>query len=213
MNLKINEIYHSIQGESSFAGLPCVFIRTTGCSLRCRWCDTDYAFQGGEVRSIASILDEVKNYHCQLVELTGGEPLDQKGSIDLLKALCDTGYTVLMETGGHLSLENVDSRVHCIMDVKCPSSKMSKLNRLENLKRITKKDEVKFVIADRNDYEWAIQKVDEYHLSEVSNPIFSPVYEELSPMVLAQWILEDQKPIRFQIQQHKYIWGKDTKGV
>lgn len=213
MKLKINEIYYSLQGESSFMGLPCIFIRTTGCSLRCRWCDTEHAFYQGEFYCLEAILKEIKKYHCTLVLLTGGEPLDQKASYLLLSLLCDEGYTVLVETGGHRSIAEIDPRVHCIVDMKCPSSGMMKANRLENLKRVSKKDEVKFVIGNQDDYLWAMEIVDKYQLSEVSNPLFSPVYNTLPTIDLAQWILSDNSKVRLQIQQHKVIWGKDAMGV
>ncbi len=213
MHLKVNEIYQSIQGESSFAGLPCIFIRTSGCSLRCSWCDTAYAFYEGKERSFESILEEIAKYNCFLVELTGGEPLDQKNAYLFLTALCDAGYTVLLETGGHRPIATLDPRVHCIMDVKCPTSRMKKSNRWENLQHVSKKDEVKFVIGNREDYEWALGIVHNYRLSEITNPLFAPVHDELHPRQLTEWILADKAPVRFQVQLHKYIWGKDAQGV
>lgn len=213
MDLKINEIYYSLQGESSFTGLPCVFIRTTGCSLRCHWCDTEHAFYEGKTHSLEAILQTIEPYQCPLVLLTGGEPLDQKASYDLLRLLCEAGYTVLVETGGHRSIAEVDPRVHCIVDMKCPSSGMVKANRFKNLEIVSKKDEVKFVIGTREDYLWAMEIVKQYRLSEVSNPLFSPVHEALPAAELAQWILADKSKVRMQIQQHKVIWGKDATGV
>lgn len=213
MDLKINEIYYSLQGESSFTGLPCVFIRTTGCSLRCHWCDTEHAFYEGKTYPLETILQTIEPYQCPLVLLTGGEPLDQKASYDLLRLLCEAGYTVLVETGGHRSIAEVDRRVHCIVDMKCPSSGMMKANRFKNLEIVSKKDEVKFVIGNHEDYLWAMEIVKQYGLSEVSNPLFSPVHEALPPAELAQWILADKSKVRMQIQQHKVIWGKDATGV
>ncbi len=213
MELQINEIYQSIQGESSFVGVPCVFIRTMGCSLRCRWCDTEYAFYQGKGHSFEDLLQQVRQFNCALVELTGGEPLDQKNSYDFLKILCDEGYTVLLETGGHKPIETIDHRVHIIMDLKCPSSKMQKHNEMANLNFLKKKDEVKFVIGNRQDYEWAVGIVQEYQLSQITNPLFSPVFDEIDPQELVQWLLSDQLSVRFQLQLHKLIWGKDTQSV
>lgn len=213
MSLKINEIYHSIQGESSFMGIPCVFIRTSGCSLRCRWCDTEYAFNQGGIRSIGSILRQVATFQCKLVELTGGEPLDQPASLELMTRLCDEGYQVLLETGGHRPIAEVDPRVHRIVDVKCPGSKMQKSNIMENLEQVGQKDEVKFVVGDREDFDFAAKVVKDYELSKKSNPIFSPVFGELRPDLLAQWIIDEGLEVRFQIQQHKYVWGEDAVGV
>lgn len=207
MHLKINEIYHSIQGESSFVGLPCVFIRTTGCSLRCRWCDTTHAFQEGEELDFEQILTRVSSYGIPLVELTGGEPLDQEPSYDLLHELCEKGYTVLIETSGHRPIETIDPRVHRIVDVKCPSSRMQKMNRLENLQHVNKKDEVKFVIANREDFDWAAQMVKEHDLVNRTRPLFSPVFGELEGRQLADWIVLDKLQVRFQTQLHKSLWG------
>lgn len=212
-SLKINEIYHSVQGESSFTGLPCVFIRTSGCSLRCRWCDTDYAFYQGTERSIEEILTEVKSYGCPLVEVTGGEPLDQPETFELLKTLCNEGYTVLLETGGHRSIEAVDPRVHCIVDVKCPGSHMERRNHWVNFNYVSKKDEVKFVIAHEEDYLWARDLVRLHRLDEKTHLLFSVVDGELEPQTLVEWILRDHLPVRFQLQLHKVVWGKNAKSV
>lgn len=212
--LVVNEIFHSIQGESSWAGLPCVFVRLTYCDLRCVWCDTQYAFYEGMEMTIDEIVEKVKSYNCKLVEITGGEPLLQENSLKLMKRLCDENFTVLLETGGHRDISKVDQRVHIIMDIKCPGSKMSHKNRWENINYLSKKDEVKFVIKDRTDYEWAKEVVEKFNLTEkVGTVLFSPVFGEIEPVVLAGWILEDKIPVRFQLQIHKYIWSPETRGV
>ena len=211
--LKINEIYYSIQGESTKAGLPCVFIRLTYCNLRCSYCDTEYAFYEGYDESIDSVIEEVKKYNCKLVELTGGEPLVQKESIDLMKSLADEGFEVMLETGGSLPIDDVDKRVKIILDLKCPSSKMMKKNRYENIDHLKEFDEVKFVIGTREDYEWSKQKIQEYKLNEKCTVLFSVVFGELEPLTLVNWILEDKLDVRYQLQMHKFIWEPDTKGV
>lgn len=211
--LKVNEIFYSIQGESTFAGLPCVFIRLTYCNLRCSYCDTEYAFYEGKDMSIDEILDEVKNYNCNLIEVTGGEPLFQKESFELLTKLCDLGYTVLLETSGSISIENVDKRVIIIMDLKTPSSKMEKKNKYSNINYLKPNDEVKFVIGDRNDYEWAKNIINIYNLTSKCKVLMGVVFNELSNLDLAKWILEDKLNARFQIQLHKYIWPPEMKGV
>ena len=211
--IKINEIFHSIQGESSFAGLPCVFVRLTNCNLRCTYCDTEYAFYEGKDYSVEQIVKEVKNYNCKLVEVTGGEPLMQEEVHELMKTLCDDGYEVMLETGGSLTIKVVDERVRIIMDLKCPSSGMMKKNLYENIDYLKSTDEVKFVIGDREDYDWSKEIVEKYSLIEKCTVLFSIVFDKLEPLTLAQWILEDKLDVRFQLQMHKYIWHPETKGV
>jgi 7-carboxy-7-deazaguanine synthase len=211
--IKVNEIYHSIQGESKFAGLPCVFIRLTYCNLRCTYCDTEYAFYEGADMNIEEILDKAASYHCKLVEITGGEPLMQEESIDLIKRLCDQGYTILLETGGSLPIAGVDKRAHIIMDWKCPSSGMMKKNRLENIHSLKRTDEMKFVIGDREDYEWSRSIISEYELNTKCDILFSCVFNVLKPAELVSWIQTDNLPVRFQLQLHKYIWDPLDRGV
>lgn len=211
--LKVNEIFYSIQGESSKAGLPCVFVRLTYCNLRCSYCDTEYAFYDGEERSIDSIIDEINKYDCKLVEITGGEPLFQKESLDLMKSLSNTGYEVILETGGSLPINDVDSRVKIIMDLKCPSSKMMKKNLLGNVNYLKPSDEVKFVIGTREDYDWTKEIIKEYQLDNKFHILFSCVFGVLEPVTLVKWILEDKLKVRFQLQLHKYIWDPSTIGV
>lgn len=211
--LKINEIYYSIQGESTKAGLPCVFVRLTYCNLRCTYCDTEYAFHDGEDKSIDEILAEVKKFNCNLVEVTGGEPLVQEESIELMKRLCDEGYEVLLETGGSLPIENVDERVKIILDLKCPSSGMMKKNLYENIGHLKPIDEVKFVIGSREDYEWCKKQIAKFKLIEKCEVLFSVVFGELEPVQLVNWITEDSLTVRFQLQMHKFIWAPDEKGV
>ncbi len=206
--LIVNEIFHSIQGESTYAGLPCVFVRLTGCRLRCAWCDTDYAFTEGVAMSLDAIISKVQSYACPLVEITGGEPLLQPNVLPLLRRLCDLGVTVLLETSGAEDIADVDPRVIKIMDLKCPSSGECDKNRYANLRLITAKDEVKFVIADRADYDWAKQ-----HLPERGHVLFSPVWDRLPLKTIAEWILADRLPVRLQTQWHKHIWGPDARGV
>jgi 7-carboxy-7-deazaguanine synthase len=211
--MKVNEIYYSIQGESTKAGLPCVFVRLTYCNLRCTYCDTEYAFYEGKDLSIDEILSEVKKYDCNLVEITGGEPLVQEESLDLMKRLCDEGFEVLLETGGSLSIKNIDERVKIIMDLKCPSSKMMKKNLYENINYIKKIDEIKFIIGTREDYEWTKEVIDKYDLTNKCEILFSIVFGELEPITLVNWVLEDKLKVRFQLQIHKFIWSPETKGV
>ncbi len=212
--MRVTEIFHSIQGESSFAGLPCVFVRLTGCGLRCVWCDTAYAFDEGEPMTIDGVIEQVERTGCRLVEITGGEPLEQEESIPLMTALCDRGHTVLLETGGHVDIAQVDPRVHRIVDIKCPGSGMEKRNRWGNIALLTKNDEVKFVIADERDYRWAAEKVRSLDLaSRCGAVLFSPVHGALANLDLATWILRDKLPVRFQVQLHKYIWDPLRRGV
>lgn len=211
--IKINEIYKSIQGESSKAGLPCVFVRLTYCNLRCTYCDSEYAFYDGKEMSITQIIDEVKKYNCKLVEITGGEPLFQNESIDLMKQLCDEGFDVMLETSGSLSIKDIDARVKIIMDLKCPSSKMMKKNLYENVEFLKPTDEIKFVIGNREDYDWSKKIISDYRLNEKCEILFSVVFEQLKPVTLVEWILEDNLNVRYQLQMHKYIWDPKQKGV
>lgn len=211
--IKINEIYKSIQGESSKAGLPCVFVRLTYCNLRCTYCDSEYAFYDGKEMSISQIIDEVKKYNCKLVEITGGEPLFQNESIDLMKQLCDEGFDVMLETSGSLSIKDIDARVKIIMDLKCPSSKMMKKNLYENIEFLKPSDEIKFVIGNREDYDWTKKIINDYRLNEKCEILFSVVFEQLKPVTLVEWILEDNLNVRYQLQMHKYIWDPKQKGV
>ena len=211
--LKINEIYFSIQGESSKAGLPCIFVRLTYCNLRCTYCDTEYAFYEGKDYTIEQIIDEVKKYDCKLVEVTGGEPLVQDECIDLLKRLSDEGYKVMLETGGSLSIKSVDQRVMIIMDLKCPSSGMLKKNLYDNIDFIKPTDEIKFVIGNREDYDWSKELIEKYNLTNKCSILFSVVFGELEPVTLVEWILEDKLNARFQLQMHKFIWDPAAKGV
>ncbi len=210
--LKVNEIFYSIQGESSYAGLPCVFVRLTYCNLRCTYCDTAYAFYEGEEMSIDGIINEVAKYDCKLVEVTGGEPLVQKGSLNLMKELCDRGYETLLETSGSLSIKDVDKRVHIVMDLKTPSSGMVKKNLFENVNYLKTNDEIKFVIGDRNDYEWSLETIEKLELSN-RKILFAVVYGKLKPATLVEWILKDKLNVRFQLQMHKYIWDPERRGV
>jgi len=211
--LKVNEIYYSIQGESTKAGLPCVFIRLTYCNLRCSYCDTEYAFYEGKNLSLEEILTEVKKYRCNLVEVTGGEPLVQSESLELMKLLCDNNYEVLLETGGSLPIEKIDHRVKIIMDLKCPSSNMEKKNLYENIQFLKKSDEVKFVLGSREDYEWTKANILQYDLQNKCDVLFSVAFGKLQPVTVVEWILEDNLQIRFQLQMHKFIWHPEQKGV
>jgi 7-carboxy-7-deazaguanine synthase len=212
--LTINEIFHSNQGESTFAGQPCVFVRLTACDLRCRWCDTPYAFHEGRKMSIDDAVAAVEAYGCPLVEVTGGEPLLQPDVYPLMQRLIDSGKTVLLETGGHRSVRDVPAGVVRIVDVKCPGSGESATNDWSNLALLTKADQVKFVIADRADYEFACDIVGRERLDRRCGAVlFSPVHGELDPRVLSEWVLHDRLPVRVQMQLHKYIWGADARGV
>ncbi len=212
--LKINEIYHSIQGESTSAGRPCVFVRLTYCNLRCTYCDTEYAFYEGKDFSVQQVIDEVEKYNCKLVEVTGGEPLVQIDEcLELMKRLCDLGYEVMIETGGSLSIKDIDPRVKIIMDLKCPSSGMEKKNLYENLQCLKSTDELKFVIGNREDYEWTVNTLKKNNLKGKCEILFSVVFGKLEPIELVNWILEDKLEVRFQLQMHKFIWRPETKGV
>ncbi len=207
--LKISEIFHSLQGESSRVGLPTVFVRLTGCPLRCTWCDTEYAFTGGTNVGIAEVLARVAQYGCDTVCVTGGEPLAQRACLDLLSALCAAGYSVSLETGGALDLTDVDPRVSKIMDLKAPGSGESEKNRWQNLDLLTRRDEIKFVLASEADYEWAKTVMRERKLDAICPVLFSPVAGQLDPAQLAGWILRDRLPVRFQLQLHKLLWGAE----
>lgn len=212
--LKVNEIFYSIQGESTKAGLPCVFVRLTYCNIRCVYCDTEYAFYDGVDRTIENIISEVRSYDCKLVEITGGEPLVQENVHILMKKLCDLGYEVMIETGGSLPIEIIDKRVKVIMDIKTPYSKMEKKNRYENIQYLKPDDEVKFVIGSREDYDFAKDVLRKYDLvNKVEQVLFSPVFEKVENIELAEWILQDKLNVRFQLQMHKYIWHPLTRGV
>jgi len=211
-SLVVNEIFHSIQGEATHAGVPCVFVRLTACDLRCRWCDTEYAFHEGTSLPIPEILARVAAFDCPLVEVTGGEPLLQRHTPGLVRALLDQGHEVLIETGGHLDIGGLDPRARVILDLKCPGSGEVAANRWENLDHLAPKDAIKFVIADRPDYDWASDAVRRLELQRKAPVFFSPVHAELDPAQLAAWILADRLPVRLQIQIHKVLWG-ERRGV
>lgn len=210
--LRITEIFHSIQGESSHAGRPCAFVRLTGCNLRCRWCDSEYTFTGGERMSLDDVVDRIKSYGCDLVEVTGGEPLAQSESLDLIRRLCDEGHEVLLETSGSIDIAPVDPRATIILDIKCPGSGEVARNRWENLEHLKAKDEIKFVIADRADYDWARRVIEERNLNRWT-VLLSPVWGEMDLKSLAEWMLADRVPARLQTQLHKHIWGGEARGV
>jgi 7-carboxy-7-deazaguanine synthase len=213
LKLKINEIFYSIQGESSAMGLPCIFIRLTYCNLRCSYCDTEYAFFEGEDKTIEEILQQIESYHCNLVEITGGEPLIQKNVYPFMKLLCDQGYKVMLETAGHMDISAVDHRVKKIMDLKCPSSGEMEKVYWPNINHLNSEDEVKFVISDRQDFAWAGEVMNKYRLSEKCHILFSPNFGKIEYDQLAEWILQEQFPVRLQLQLHKFIWSADKKGV
>lgn len=205
--LRVSEIFHSLQGETSRVGLPTVFVRLTGCPLRCTWCDTEYAFSGGDSLELADVMQRVSGFGCRTVCVTGGEPLAQKGAADLLAALCDAGYSVSLETSGALDIGGVDARVSRIVDLKAPGSGEEAKNRWENLDLLTSHDEVKFVLASREDYDWAVAACRQRRLFERCPVLFAPVHGRLDPALLARWLLEDRLPARFQLQLHKLLWG------
>jgi 7-carboxy-7-deazaguanine synthase len=212
--LTVNEIFHSIQGESTHAGRPCVFVRLTACDLRCSWCDTPYAFTEGHKMSLDDIVAQVKSFECPVVEITGGEPLLQKNVYPLMDRLLEDGLMVMLETGGHMSIAQVPEEVVRIVDVKCPGSGESHRNDWTNMERLTARDEVKFVIRDREDYDFARGVVTEHDLAARSAAVlFSPVHGVLDPKLLASWILADRLPVRLQLQVHKYVWDPSTRGV
>lgn len=211
--LKVNEIFRSIQGESSYAGLASVFVRLTGCNLRCVWCDTEYAFYEGKALSVDEVVAAVAGYGTNLVEITGGEPLMQKEVYPLMQTLLERGFKVMLETGGSLSLKDVPKEVIKILDLKCPGSGEEGKNLYDNLDCLTDKDEVKFVILDRNDYEWSKQILERYEIHKKAHVLFSPVHDKQDLKELAEWILADRLPVRLQTQLHKSIWGHDAIGV
>ena len=207
--LSINELFLSLQGESLTAGLPTVFVRLTGCPLRCGYCDTDYAFQGGEWMNVDAILERVEGYGVSHVTVTGGEPLAQKNCLTLLEGLCDAGYTVSLETSGALDISKVDPRVVRVMDLKAPGSGEVERNRYENLEVLAPSDQVKFVICGREDYDWAREMLQRHDIAQRCTVLFSPVHGKQDATELADWILRDRLPVRMQIQLHKYLWGNE----
>jgi 7-carboxy-7-deazaguanine synthase len=211
--LQVNEIFHSIQGESTRAGEPCVFVRLTGCNLRCVWCDTAYAFDEGRPMSVEQVVARVASYGCRLVEVTGGEPLLQPEAVPLLRALVAAGHDVLLETGGSLPVDEVPAGVARIIDVKCPGSGESERNRWQNLDVLRPGDELKFVLADRGDYDWARARIRELALAGRCPLLFSPVHGALDPGELARWVLADRLPVRVQVQLHKVLWPDAERGV
>ena len=212
--IRLTEIYKSIKGESSFVGKRCIFVRLTGCNLRCSYCDTEYSFYGGKNHSIGDILNIINDFNCNLVEITGGEPLLQNGVFSLMTSLCDKGNTVLIETSGNRDISMIDPRVHIIMDLKTPSSGESHNNRYENIKHLKTKDEVKFVIGSEEDYVWSRDKLISEKLNELcGNVIFSPVFAQLEYSKIVDWIVRDGLDVTFQLQLHKFIWNPTEKGV
>lgn len=207
--LRVSEIFYSLQGESTRAGLPTVFIRLTGCPLRCGYCDTDYAFSGGETMTLAAILEAAARYDPRYVCVTGGEPLAQKNCLPLLSALCDRAYSVSLETSGALDISGVDARVSRIVDIKTPGSGEVEKNRWENLDHLRATDEIKFVLCDEADYRWAVEVLKKHALHQRCTVLFSPAWGLLEPRLLAEWILRDRLPVRFQIQLHKLLWGAE----
>jgi 7-carboxy-7-deazaguanine synthase len=212
--VRVNEIFYSIQGESTWAGRPCVFVRLTGCNLRCTWCDTDYAFYEGRQMEIGEVAAQVESFCCDLVEITGGEPLLQKGVHPLIGTLLARGLAVMIETSGERDISGLDPRVVRIVDLKCPGSGESERNRWSNLEYLTPHDELKFVLSDRRDYEWAREVIRTHRLNERVNAVLlSPVFGQLKPSDLAAWILEDRLAVRMQLQMHKHIWSPTARGV
>lgn len=213
--LRVTEIFRSIQGESTHAGRPCTFVRLTGCPMRCTWCDSEYTFTGGEQISIADVLQQVRDFGCRLVEVTGGEPLAQREAFDLIQRLCDENYEVLIETGGFVSTEGLDPRARVILDVKCPASGEAERNHWPNLDRLRPDlDEVKFVVADGADWDFVRKTVSSYDLERRAGSILiSPAWERIDLQLLANWIVESGMKARLQLQMHKYIWGPDVHGV
>ena len=213
MTLKVNEIYYSIQGESTHVGRPCIFIRLTYCNLRCTYCDTEYAFYEGKDIEIPEIMAEIKQWNCNLVEVTGGEPLFQDECIYLLNELMNQNYEVLLETGGSLSISDVPIEIVRIVDFKCPSSGMEKKNLWSIVNDLQPHDEVKFVIGDREDFDWAKEMLNKYSLNEKCSILFSPTFGKIDPSLIVEWILEGDIPVRMQLQMHKHIWESERKGV
>ena len=213
--LRVTEIFHSIQGESSHAGRPCAFVRLTGCPMRCTWCDSEYTFSGGDHKSIDEIIQIVRHFGCRLVEVTGGEPLAQREAFDLIRRLCDEGYEVLIETGGYVSTAEVDERARIILDVKCPASGEAERNHWPNLSRLRSDlDEVKFVIVNREDWDFARKVIDDYGLEQRALAVLiSPAWGQIELAELSKWIIESGLSARLQLQLHKYIWGAEARGV
>ncbi len=217
--LRVTEIFHSIQGESTWAGMPCTFVRLTGCPLRCAWCDTEYSFHGGERRTLDELMDRIREIGCPVVEITGGEPLIHRNAFRLAELLVDEGYSVLVETSGSEDVSPLPNPVHVIMDLKCPGSGESERNRWENLAHLDGRDEVKFVVSDRTDYEWARAVIRERGLDRrvaegsLRAILLSPVWDAMDRRELAEWILQDGLPVRFQTQLHKHIWHPAQRGV
>lgn len=211
--LVINEIYTSVQGESSYAGWPCVFVRLTGCNLRCTYCDSEFAFYDGERRTVDSVVDEVRKHNIPLVEITGGEPLLQKACVPLAQALLDAELTVLIETSGERPIDVLPEGVIRIMDIKCPSSGECERNNWDNIAHLTATDEVKFVIGDRADYDWMCDVIDTHQLTNRCPVLVSTVHGRIEPKTVVEWILGDQLPVRFQLQMHKYVWDPTARGV
>ena len=213
MPLKINEIYYSVQGESTHAGRSCIFIRLTYCNLRCTYCDTEYAFYEGKDMEIPEIMNEIQQWDCNLVEVTGGEPLFQEECIDLLNDLVNSSYEIMLETGGSLSISDVPKEVIKIVDFKCPSSGMENKNLWSTVDNLQPHDEVKFVIGNREDFDWAKEKITEYSLDKKCTVLFSPTFGEIDPQQIVEWILAENLPVRIQMQMHKMIWSPDKQGV
>jgi len=215
LSLKVNEIFYSLQGESSYAGRPCVFIRLTGCNLRCSYCDTRYAYEEGTDTNLDLIIDQVSSYRCPLVEITGGEPLIQEDTPQLIRRLLERNVKVLLETNGSQNIQRVDDRCIKVVDMKCPSSGMEARNDLENLKKLSSGDELKFVVGNRIDFEFAQEVLDDYHqfFPEKTPVHFSPVFGKLEPKLLAQWILEEHLEVRLQLPLHKILWDPNQRGV
>ena len=213
MSLKINEIYYSVQGESTHSGCPCIFIRLTYCNLRCSYCDTEYAFYDGKDMEITDIMIEIKRWDCNLVEVTGGEPLFQDECINLLNELVNSNYEVMLETGGSLSISDVPKIVVKIVDFKCPSSGMVKKNLWSIVDDLQAHDEVKFVIGNREDFDWAKDRITEYSMDKICTLLFSPTFGEINPQQIVEWILAENLPVRMQLQMHKMIWSPEEKGV
>jgi 7-carboxy-7-deazaguanine synthase len=212
--LTVNEIYQSIQGESTWAGLPCVFVRLTFCDLRCTYCDTAYAFYAGSKMTLSEVVAKVLAFDCPLVEITGGEPLLQKNVLPLMKELCDRHKILLIETSGAHDISRIDPRVHRIMDLKTPGSGESERNRYDNIPHLTKRDEVKFVIGSREDYLWSKEKIQQFDLAaRCGTVLFSPIFGRIEPRAIVEWMLEDRLQVRFQLQMHKFIWEPETRGV